>query len=67
MTGRAVARSIGNRHEHDVAVDNGITILINRDGEFAEGPALIDFNPAGGGFPEGMGISVYSCKYRNHT
>ena len=58
VTGGAVARSIGNGHEHDVAIDDGIAVLINRDGEFTEGPALINFDPAGGGFTEGMRVSV---------
>src|SRR5207244_1900382 len=64
MAGRAVPRSVGNGHEHDMVVDDGIAVSINRNGEYAEGPALINLVPAGGGFPEGMRVSVHSCKYR---
>src|ERR1700731_213912 len=64
MAGRAVARSVGNREEHDMGLDNGIAIAINRDSEFADGPALINLIPTGKGCPECMRVSGYSCKYR---
>src|SRR5207244_11919970 len=64
MTGRAVSRSVRKGHEDGMRGNDGIAVSINRDGDYAEGPPLINLIPTGKGSPERMRVAVHSCKYR---